>query len=186
MEDLSKDIIEKAAQGDLGAFEAIYKATSGFVYHTALRILNNAADAQEVTQDIFMKIYDNLKRFEFRSNFKTWVYRITVNTAINAYNKNIRRAGNREDFEIVMQTQGHPPEINGVVDGLEQERMLSCLLDTLTPDHRAIIVLREIEGLSYEEIAASLHITINTVRSRLKRARESLLQNREKVVENDL
>ena len=83
MEDIPRDIIERAVKGEMAAFEQIYRDTSGFVYRSALRILNNSADAEDVTQDIFMKIHDNLKNFQFRANFKTWVYRITVNTAIN-------------------------------------------------------------------------------------------------------
>jgi len=65
------------------AFEAIYKATSGFVYNVALRITQKPADAEDITQEVFVKIYKSLKDFEFKSSFKTWVYRITVNAALN-------------------------------------------------------------------------------------------------------
>jgi RNA polymerase sigma-70 factor (ECF subfamily) len=182
MEDLSRDIIEQAAEGDRGAFEAIYKATSGFVYSTALRIVNNSADAQEITQDIFMKIYDNLKNFEFRSSFKTWVYRITVNAAINAYYKNKREYGRRQDFDTVLETAGTPPEAFRAVEQSDNERALTKLLGALTPEHRAIITLRELEHLSYEDIANTLKINLNTVRSRLKRARQALLEHNKRAV----
>lgn len=186
MEDISRGIIERAAEGEVAAFEEIYKVSSGFVYRTALRILNNSADAEEVTQDIFMKIYDNLKNFQFRSSFKTWVYRITVNTALNAYRKNRRQFEHRADFEIALETAGHSPEIIQVAQQADSEKAISSLLETLTAEHRAVIVLREIEGLSYEEIAQSLKINLNTVRSRLKRAREALLERRKKAVQNGM
>ncbi len=186
MEEISRDIIERAAEGEIEAFEAIYKATSGFVYRTALRIVNNSADAQEITQDIFMKIYDNLKYFEFRSNLKTWIYRITVNTAINVYRRNLREKSRRQDFDTTIETGGYSPEFNQVTERTDGEKLLLSLLNTLTPEHKAVIILREIEGLSYEDIAASLKININTVRSRLKRAREALLEFSKKAVKNGL
>lgn len=186
MEALSRDNIEKASQGDIEAFEAIYRATSGFVYNTALRIINNSADAQELTQDIFLKIYNKLKYFQFNSNFKTWAYRITVNAAINAYNRKMREMSHRVDFETVIETQGHASEARQAAERSETDQQLASLLAFLTPDHRAIIVLREIEGLSYEEISASLKINLNTVRSRLKRAREALLERSKKAVRNEL
>ena len=186
MDEITRDIIEKAGSGDREAFEAIYKATSGYVFRTALRVVNNNADAQEVTQDIFMKLYDNLKYFEFRSNFKTWVYRITVNTAINVYKRNMREKLRRQDFDTAIETIGYSPKIGQAAEKIDAERQLSSLLNTLTPEHRAVIVLREIEGLSYEDIAASLHINLNTVRTRLKRAREALLGRSKKAVQNGL
>jgi len=186
MEELSRDIIESASRGEMAAFEAIYKATSGFVFRTALRIVNNDADAQEVTQDIFMKIYDNLKDFQFRSDFKTWVYRITVNSAINAYRKNKRESGRRQDYDTTIEVAGHPSEVSQTAKKADSERLVESLLGTLSPKHRAIMTLREIEGLNYQDIAQSLRININTVRSRLKRAREALLNQSKKAVQNEL
>lgn len=186
MEDIPRDIIERAVKGEMAAFEQIYRATSGFVYRSALRILNNSADAEDVTQDIFMKIYDNLKNFQFRANFKTWVYRITVNTAINIYRRNLRQISRRGDYDTAIETAGHSPEIIQAAKITDSEKIISSLLETLTAEHRAVIVLREIEGLSYEDIAQSLKINLNTVRSRLKRAREALLERSKKAVQNEL
>ena len=99
MVDIAMDILVRASEGDMDAFEQVYKAASGFVYNVALRVVRNNADAEEVTQDVFMKIYRNLKNFQFRSAFKTWVYRITVNTAINYYRKSKKEDGDRVDFD---------------------------------------------------------------------------------------
>ena len=82
MRDLPKDILIKASQGNMEAFEEIYGSSSDFVYNVAFRITNSREDAEEITQDVFLKIHRNLKNFQFRSSFKTWVYRITVNTVI--------------------------------------------------------------------------------------------------------
>ena len=87
IKEISNDLLQQASQGDIQAFEEIYKITSSFVYSMALRTIRNREDAQEITQEVFLKIFKNLKDFKFRSSFKTWVYRITVNTALNFIKK---------------------------------------------------------------------------------------------------
>jgi RNA polymerase sigma-70 factor (ECF subfamily) len=179
MEDIPRDILGKAQAGDMKAFERVYRATSGFVYNVALRILHNREEAQEVTQDVFLKIYRNLKYFQFRSSFKTWVYRITMNTAINAYRRVSREINRRQDFQTLENTHPAPDDIEKELtkqeEVKEQELRIGSLLSILNPEQRSCIVLREIEGLSYQEISQALNTNINTVRSRLKRAREALL-----------
>ena len=179
MPDISRELIEQAQRGDRKAFESIYRAASGFVYNVALRITNNQQEAQEVTQDVFMKIYHHLKDFAFRSSFKTWAYRITVNTACDAYKKMKKDIVRREDFDTVIQTQ--PAPIDTAKEIVEKEeralnqKRLDSLLNRLNLNQRTCIILREIQGLSYQEMAQTLHINLNTVRTRLKRAREALL-----------
>ena len=179
MEDIQRETIEQAQAGDIAAFERIYRAASGFVYSVALRITNNRQEAQEVAQDVFLKIYHNLKGFQFRSSFKTWVYRVTANTALNAYKKMSRDLNRRQDFDSIIDTQAvsvdTKKEMEERQERDEQKSRLESLLNSLNPDQRAAIVLREIQGLSYEEISQALSININTVRSRLKRARQALL-----------
>jgi RNA polymerase sigma-70 factor (ECF subfamily) len=175
MIDISRDIVIKAGAGDIKAFETIYMATSDFVYNVALRITRNSADAEEVSQDVFMKVYHNLKGFQFRSAFKTWVYRITVNTAINQYRKSARETKDRLDYDSVIESI---PDSHSTAEGAIQsdsEVRLNELLGVLSPEFKVCLILREIEGLSYQEIADALKIPLNTVRTRLKRAREALL-----------
>ncbi len=187
MQSISKDILIRASEGDMEAFEKIYKAACGFVYSVALRIVNNRSDAQEVTQDVFLKIYKNLKKFQFRSSFKTWVYRITTNTALNAYRKRSKEISRRGDYNIAIKSAAIAGETEKAVDKENSQRLLGSLLNMLNPDQRACIVLREIEGLNYKEIAEVLKININTVRSRLKRAREILLtRSKEGVISYEL
>jgi RNA polymerase sigma-70 factor, ECF subfamily len=174
--DISRETITQASQGDLKAFEQIYGATSGFVYSVAYRIVNNRADAQEVTQDAFMQIYRNLKNFKFQSSFKTWAYRIATNTAINKYRQGSRERMRLQGYEQEARRQ---PAADAAVEYIDQEnaeKKVSSLLQMLDTDQRACIVLREIEGLSYKEMASALNININTVRSRLKRARQALME----------
>jgi len=176
MQELSKEILIKASKGDLEAFEAIYKETAGFVYNVGFRIINNKHDAEEVTQDVFISIYHNLKHFRFQSSFKTWVYRITVNCAINHCRKLSREKERRREYRDNLIRLGED------IDELKMEHAEGCFEETvnsflkvLNPEQKACIVLRSIEGLSYRQIADTLKVNINTVRTRLKRARMKLL-----------
>jgi RNA polymerase sigma-70 factor (ECF subfamily) len=176
VDDIALDVLERASEGDMDAFEQVYKATSSFVYNVAFRITRNSPDAEEVTQDVFMKIYRNLKGFRFRSAFKTWVYRITVNTAINRYHKSKKEEKDRVDYDNIIESL---PDRRLAAEGVIQsdnEARLNALLDTLSHEHKTCLILREIEGLSYQEISDTLKIPVNTVRSRLKRARQALLE----------
>jgi len=175
MSDIDRHIILKAIEGDLSAFEQIYRLTSGFVYGLALRLLRNPQDAAEVTQDVFMKVYRKLKDFRFEASLKTWIYRIAINTALNAR----RRSGLRRSREVgvddnILALQAAPPTTLPGEEG-EKKQRLEFLLSRLTPDHKTILLLRETEGLSYQEIADVLRINLNTVRTRLKRARQQLI-----------
>jgi len=186
MREITDDIIEKAALGDEASFEEIYRAYSRFVYNVALRMVREPQAAEEVTQDVFLVMFRKLKTFQYKSSLKTWIYRITINMSINhakrSHNKN-REIYAYDDARYVS-SEGN--QIFQDVDKEYHENVIRKLLDLLNPDQRACIVLRNIEGLSYEEIARSLHININTVRSRLKRAREKLLSLRKEVIHNEM
>lgn len=175
MSDISSELITKAVQGDMKAFEEIYRATAGFVYNVALRITNNRDDADEVTQDVFVSVHRNLKNFAFRSSFKTWVYRIAANTAINHCKRSSRLTERQVEYDPAIHDIGKASEMSDKVNKEQSAHIVEALLSVLDPDQRACIVLREIQGFDYREIADTLHININTVRSRLKRAREKLL-----------
>ena len=175
MKEVPQNIITRAAGGDEEAFEEIYRVFSDYVYTVASRITGNAEDAEEVTQDVFVSLYRNLWKFKFKSSLKTWVYRITVNMAINSRRKKVRRkevnfdSRDIERMEDTSRTFGKP-EYN-----LDRHNILTRLLGVLPAEQRACIALRGIRGMSYEEIAKIMRINKNTVRSRLKRAREKLM-----------
>jgi len=176
MQEIPQGTIIKAREGEKAAFEAIYRAASGFVYTVALRITNNPQEAEEVTQDVFLKVYRHLAEFEFRSSFTTWLYRISVNTALNAYKRLARERSRRVDLSDTSDRQEFAVAAPEVGQDEDNERRVARLLEKLKPHQRACIALREFEGLSYQQIAEVLKVKINTVRSRLKRAREVLLR----------
>lgn len=175
MQEIERDVIARAGEGDMMAFREIYQKASGYVYTLAYRVVNAKPDAEEVTQDVFLKVHHHLRNFKFESSFKTWLYRIAVNTAIN-HAKKRSRVTTREVEEVLDDPAvAAQPEAGKRLEAEEAGRRLNVLLEQLNPDQRACILSREIEGMDYQEIAESLGININTVRSRLKRARETLM-----------
>ena len=176
MQDIAKEVVAKAQTGDAGSFRVIYEETSGFVYNVALRIVKRRQDAEEVCQEVYLNIYRNLKSFHFKSSFKTWAYRIAVNAAINHLKKMSREESRRSEFNEELNYSADLSVQKGALsEKEEQAARVNLLLDVLNPEQKACVVLRNLEGLSYREIAEALQININTVRSRLKRAREKLL-----------
>jgi len=181
---VEKDIIEKAAGGDLAAFESIYRNTAELVYNVAFGVLRNNEEAEEITQEVFLKVHDKLKYFKGRSSFKTWIYRITMNAAITRYKKIAKERERNveldENIEIPVQLAKH------ALDEEHEKITVNAMLGELNPDQKACVVLRELEGLSYKEISDTLKIGINTVRTRLKRAREKFLDMRRGGVKNEM
>ncbi|NQT95204.1 MAG: sigma-70 family RNA polymerase sigma factor [Candidatus Omnitrophica bacterium] len=177
MQDISKDTIAQAQMGDIDAFEKIYNVTSGFVYSLSLRMTSNKEDAEEITQDVFLKIHKSLKRFEFRSSFKTWVYRIAVNTAINFSRRVSKKKADTVKYDDTVDTAEEKDTMRDAHEKEHNEKLIQSMLGILNPDQRLCMILRNIEGLSYEEIAETLKVNINTVRTRLKRAREKLISH---------
>lgn len=170
MREIDREIIERAADGDMDAFEEIYRASSGYVYTVALRVTGSKEDAEEVTQDVFVSVHRSLPGFGFRSSFKTWLYRIAMNRAINAYRK--RSKDRKRRVELDENTGAEGPE---GIKRAEDREAVGKMLEKLPPEQRACLVLKEIDGMKYEEIADTLKINLNTVRTRIKRAREKLV-----------
>lgn len=182
MDNIEENTIIEASEGNTEAFETIYKAYAVFVYNVVWRVVNNRDQAQEV----FLAVFRKLKSFKFKSSFKTWIYRIAVNMAIDHAKKRSREQDHASLYE-------DNNKQNNIIDSMreeaqreQQEKTISTLLDALSLNQRACIVLRSIEGLSYQEIAESLNININTVRSRLKRAREKLIALRKEMSKNEM
>ena len=178
MQEISPDLIKEAALGNVLAFEEVYKRTSGFVYSVALRMLGSPEDAQDVTQEVFITVSRKLGGYRFESSLKTWLYRITVNLSINHLRRHRKQRQRTIPYEETMdqpQRNEALKETSATLLESEQEERLQEMLDILNPDQKACLILRSIEGLSYRQIAESLKININTVRTRLKRARERLM-----------
>ncbi|MFC1501585.1 RNA polymerase sigma factor [Elusimicrobiota bacterium] len=169
LENIPDELVEQAASGSIEAYEDIYRISSGFVYNVALRIVKNQNDALDVTQEVFIKIHRSLSKFNYRSSLKTWIYRITVNESINRYKKY------RKERYFENDNFNGPNSTENSFESNEIKHKVHEMLEILNPKQKACVVLRDMEGLSYDEIAKVLRININTVRSRLKRAREALL-----------
>lgn len=175
MQTVQSEVVLKAQKGDMEAFETIYKITSDFVYNVVYRVLNNKEDAADVTQEVFMNIYRKINNFRFESSFTTWVYRIAVNMSLT-YLKRISNVKDRPALDdINLDNYLSAENVLGTVYMEDDKNMIEKLLGHLNPDQRACITLRCMEGLSYGQIAQTLRINVNTVRTRLKRAREKLL-----------
>ena len=121
-------------------------------------------------------MHQNLGQFGFKSSLKTWIYRITVNTALSRCRKNTGAANAILKYKNHLATEPASLPFPDPVQKKDNETIVSNLLAKLDPDQRACVVLREMEGLAYNEISAILNIPMNTVRSRLHRAREALME----------
>jgi RNA polymerase sigma-70 factor (ECF subfamily) len=176
--------VEKASAGDSDAFEVLVRKYQGWVVTLAYRMLGNHADAEDMAQEIFLKAYRALPQFGRRSTFSTWLYTIATNHCLNQLESRRRRPRLQEMNESP-RTEGNPrpledrvpdptPGADRVVEQADLRRLVQAELLRLTPEHRAILVLRDIQGLSYEEVGGLLGLPPGTVRSRLHRARMEL------------
>lgn len=162
----------------MSAFEEIYRAFSSAVYTVALGVTRDSRDAEEATQDVFIKVYKALKGFNFDSSFGTWIYRIAVNAAINMRRSDRRhRAFGMVDYEEIKDSVADPRDaFRKAAEKSHAAEVLGRIMKKMTPQHRLCITLREIEGLDYKEMADILRIPLNTVRSRLMRARAAMAE----------
>jgi RNA polymerase sigma-70 factor, ECF subfamily len=173
-------LVERVQQGDKAAFDILVGKYQHKIIKLVGRYVRDQDEAQDVAQDAFIKAYRALASFRGDSAFYTWLYRIAINTAKNQLASNKRRA---EDFDLDLQDpdqyemhgrlrDGDTPE--GLALTEEIRETVNQAIEALPEDLRTAIVLREIEGLSYEEIAGAMECPVGTVRSRIFRAREAI------------
>ena len=176
--------IERASAGDGDAFEMLVRKHQTWVVSLAYRMLGDHAEAEEIAQEIFLKAFRALKRFERKSRFSTWLYSIATNHCLNQLESR-RRRPRLQELNRSARREGNPGSLldqvadptAGADQALERadlQRLVQEQLLTLTPEHRSILVLRDIQGLAYEEIGEILSLEPGTVRSRLHRARMEL------------
>lgn len=180
MIEISQETIQQAARGNEAAFDTIYHATAGFVYNTALRVTRDRELAREISQEVYVTLFDKLKTFRHESRLTTWLYRVTVNKAINLMKSESRMR--RADVDLDHAAAHVAPEAGAREEQEQRQRVIDRLLDLLTPEQRACVVLRNLEGLSYARIAGVLGVGVDVVRSRLRRAREKFLSARREVM----
>jgi RNA polymerase sigma-70 factor (ECF subfamily) len=159
--------IELAKQGDLGAFEAVVRQYERLVLVTALRLLGNLEDAQDASQDVFLKLYRNLGKVQAAENFSGWLYRVTVNVCHDLRRKRPASAP-VEDAAEVASGDADPQRMTTEA---ERRRVLELSLRMLPEKERAALVLRDLEGLGTDEVARVLGSSEATVRSQISKAR---------------
>lgn len=183
MEINEKKLIARATSGDPAAFNSLMQQHEGRMYAVALRMCANREDAQDCLQEAMLRIYRAISGFKGESSFATWVYRITMNTCLDELRKRKNRQSTSLDNLLDMgwspSDETNAPEKHAIRN--ESRRALQSAIANLPEDMRSAIVLRDIEGLSYDEIAQALGINIGTIKSRISRGREKL---REKLKEN--
>ncbi len=170
------EIIERARKGDAEAFGVLVERYQRRVANVALAVVHNQDDAIELAQETFVRAYENLSKFESRSSFSTWLYRIAANLAIDFWRREGRHVVLRgEDAENEMRRL--PSDRGDSFKDASRKELsarLTAALEELTPEHRTVILLREVEGLSYDEISEVLQCPRGTVMSRLHYARNRL------------
>jgi RNA polymerase sigma-70 factor (ECF subfamily) len=183
-----EQLLARLWAGERAAFEELVNKYNSTIYNLAVRLLGNTEDARDITQDVFLKVYNNIAYFQGKSSLRTWIYRITVNHIANQQRWWRRRwswlnlsldTPRRVNNEQTSVTIGErlvamelTPEQQTLVN--EKRRLLAIALGKLKFEFRTVVILRDIEGLSYEEIAETLEISVGTVKSRISRGREEL------------
>jgi len=169
--------IGRADETDDTVFEEIVLKYQDRIYNLCLHMLGNAHDAEDAAQDSFIKAYRNLEKFQSGSTLYTWLYRIAVNTCIDYrrrpfFESIFRSSGTGE--EVIIDYPSDSPSPEKVCESRQNRDALKKALGELSPKLRAVIILKELEGLSYEEIADTLDVSTGTVKSRISRARDEL------------
>ncbi len=184
-----RELVRRAQSGDTAAYEALVKRNQSRVFAIVSGILRRREDIDDVAQQVFLKAYLSLKRFDLRSAFSTWLYKIAVNECCDYLRKKkVRRLTYEADLseEQVRRLESLEPGAIGVgqvaavasdaAKQAEQRQAVDWLLGKLEDDERMMLVLKEVEGYSVEEIAGMLEMNVNTVKVRMFRARGRLME----------
>lgn len=173
-----EDLIERFQNGDLYAFDLIVKRYKNQLLNFVYRFLGNAEEAEDLVQETFLRVYRNRKAYQKVAKFSTWIYTIAGNLAKTELRKRKRRkffsisdlGYNEKDYDI--SDEAYNPEKD--VDGRMKEEIIHKEIDKLSPKFREVILLRDVQQLSYEEISQIVNIPLGTVKSRVNRGRLKL------------
>lgn len=190
-----KELIGKAKQGDVEAFEKLIEGCQKKVFNIAFRMLGNFDDASELSQEVFLKAYKSIKNFKGDTLFNTWIYKVTTNACLDEIRKrkNKKVVSLDEDIEIggnemKRQIKDDSPGPELTAEDNELKRAVKDSINMLSEEYRTVIVLRDIQGFSYEEISGIIKCPEGTVKSRINRARQALkkiLQQKKELINEE-
>lgn len=166
------ELVRLCQGGDMTAFEQLFHRHQDRVYSVASRMMNNPEDALDMTQEIFLRAYQKINKFNFSAAFSTWLYRLATNLCIDELRRHKRTANTTTLEEAISQSDGNTPEEDAI--SKDRERRLWQAINSLKEKERAIIILRDIEDLSYKEIAEVFGCSLGRVKSRIHEARQNL------------
>lgn len=190
MED--RELIERFVTGERACFEALVKKYQTLVFNVCAKMLRDRQEALDVAQDIFLKLFESLKNFRHEAKFSTYLYSVTLNSCRNRL-RALSTRRRHEAFSLDCPVQGVDGPIRRELAGneptprqsaseQEEKELVLKELHALSQEYKEIIVLKDIEGLKYEEIAQVLDIDMGTVKSRLNRARQALRERLERLL----
>jgi RNA polymerase sigma-70 factor (ECF subfamily) len=172
-----RELAARASQGDVEAFTKLVRSHSSLVYRVALRMLGDA-DAQDASQEVWVRVWRNIQSFRGESAFSTWLYRITMNTCLSARQREARR-GEREysgdEMPYLPEPLGGDADPEAAALSAERRGEIEAALSHVRAEHRAALVLRHMEGLSYAEIAQVLEVPDGTAKGWVSRGRAAML-----------
>lgn len=174
-------LIEQSKAGDIDSFEQLILAHQKKAFNIAYRILGNLEDANDVTQEALLKAYKGISKFNGKSSFSTWLYTIVTNTSMDFIRKNRKTIVTYLDREYETEEGSYKTQVYSdqetpeeILEKKEVQKLVNDAIEQLSDEHRKIIVLRDIQQFSYQEIAQILNCSEGTVKSRINRARNNL------------
>ncbi|NTV91513.1 MAG: sigma-70 family RNA polymerase sigma factor [Clostridiales bacterium] len=181
MDENEKSLIDRSKAGDIEAFEQLVEKYQKKVFNIALRTIDNYADASDMAQEVFIRVYRAIGSFKEQSSFSTWLYKITTNVCLDELRKRKNKRAvsldeeiRFEDGEAKRQYESSDPRPEDTAEKNELKRIVKEAIGKLSEEHRMAIVLRDLQGFSYEEMAVMLNLPEGTVKSRINRARQAL------------
>ncbi|MBZ5610156.1 MAG: sigma-70 family RNA polymerase sigma factor [Acidobacteriia bacterium] len=179
--------VERAQSGDSDAFRLLVEQHSRAIFRLAYRMTGNEEDAEDVVQETFLRAYRQLSRYEARSSFSTWLYRIASNYSLDLIrmrkrHEEKRERGSREDHDLLQSMPETAPGPDRILYGSQLKHQVDAALDELSPQERTAFVLRHFEGLSIDEIGQALGTGTNATKHSIFRAVQKLRRSLEPVL----
>lgn len=175
-EPLTHDLIQNAARGNTQAFRALVEQHQAFVYAVAFRFVHDEEDAEDITQEVFIRLWKNLHQYRSEIKLTTWLYRIIANYCLDFLKS---RHGRQRKNKVDVNNHHQLPNHSTPEKELQQQELMSILkqvAEELTPKQRAVFVLRDLEGLSPEEVSEALSMSAGNVKSNLFHARQKVAE----------